>query len=262
MPDQHKAVTAPPKHIPKHSTWLELALLFLPAIPAYLWAWPNLSGMWLEIFQIITYLYVLAGTLFIGLRRYTPDQLGINRRGLRLTAWCGLVLLAARLMIILSIDWNLQPPHLDLLTRVWDLFYYIFLVGLTEELLFRGLLYRLLEDWRGLRWAIWGSSLGFLLWHVFGQGPLVGFAALLIGLIFALIRWRAGGILGLILLHGLWDLETVWLVAGSNVQVLGDLSQITIASRLLAAVGGLLLALVPLYLWKGYRRLPELQPPS
>ena len=60
--------------------------------------------------------------------------------------------------------------------------------------------------------AIWGSSFGFLLWHVFGQGPLAGMATFVIGLLFALIRWRAGGILGLIIFHGLWDLETVWLV--------------------------------------------------
>jgi membrane protease YdiL (CAAX protease family) len=228
-------------------------LLFLPAIPAYLWVWPNLSGLWLDIFQVITYLYVLAGTLFIGLRRYTPGQLGLKRGGLWLTFWCGLVILAARWMIILGIDWNLAPPDLDLLTGVWDVFYYLLLVGLTEELLFRGLIYRLLEDWRGLRWAIWGSSFGFLLWHIFGQGLLAGFAALLIGLLFALIRWRAGGILGLILLHALWDLETAWLVAGSNAQVLGGLHQITFTSRPLVILGTLLLVLVPLYLWKGYR---------
>ena len=241
---------------------MELALLFLPAIPAYLWAWPNLSGSWLEIFQVVVYLYVLAGTLLIGLRRFTPTLLGLNRNGLLLSLGCGLALLAARLMIIFSIDWGFPPPDLDLWRRAWDVIFYIFLVGLTEELLFRGLIYRMLEDWRGLRWAIWGSSFGFLLWHIFGQGPLVGFASLLIGLVFALIRWRAGGILGLILLHALWDLETVWLVAGSNAQVLGDLSQITFTSRLLAALGTLLLVLVPLYLWKGYRPARDIESPS
>ena len=240
------------KHPPRTSAWLEIGLLFLPAIPAYLWAWPNLTGDWLEVFQVITYIYILAGTLFIGLRRYTWEQLGLNRGGLWLTAGCGVAILAARLMIILSIDWTLQPPRLSPLERAWDVFFYIFMVGLSEELLFRGLLYRMLEDWRGVRWAIWGSSLGFLLWHIFGQGPLAGFAALLIGLLFALIRWRAGGILGLILLHGMWDLETTWLVADSNAQVFGALDQISFTSRPLAVLGTLLLVLVPLVLWKGF----------
>src|SRR5512141_1552263 len=96
------------------------------------------------------------------------------------------------------------------------------LSALLEELLFRGLIYRLLEDWRGPRWAVWGSSAGFLLWHVFGQGLLIGFATLLIGLLFALLRRRGGGILGLVVLHALWDLETVLLVADSNAAILGS----------------------------------------
>ena len=130
-----------------------------------------------------------------------------------------------------------------------ELLFYVALVGFGEELLFRGLIYRLLEDWRGARWAIWGSSAGFLLWHIFGQGPLVGFATLLIGLLFALIRWRGGGIVGLILLHGLWDLETVLLVADSNAAILSG-GEIAFKSPLLVWLGTLVLFLVPVYVWK------------
>jgi membrane protease YdiL (CAAX protease family) len=93
---------------------------------------------------------------------------------------------------------------------------------LTEELLFRGLIYRLFEDWGRVRWAIWGSSIGFLMWHIFGQGLRVGLATFMIGLLFALIRWRAGGILGLVAIHALWDLETVLLVADSNAEIIGQ----------------------------------------
>jgi membrane protease YdiL (CAAX protease family) len=155
-------------HSPSLSALLEIGILFLPALPAYLWAWPNLEGIQLEIFQSIAYLYILAGTLFIGLRRWSWDQLGFNRRGLWLSFWCGLAVLLARLLIILSIDWALQPPDLTFLQMAWEIIFYICLVGLVEELLFRGLLYRLFEDWRGLRWAIWGSSFAFLLWHILG----------------------------------------------------------------------------------------------
>lgn len=231
---------------------LEIGILFLPAIPAYLWAWPNLDGTALDIFQVAAYFYILAGTLFIGRRRWSWDQLGMNHRGLRLTFGCGLVILAARLMIILSINWQIQPPCFTLEKVIWDLFFYFCLVGLTEELLFRGVLYRLLEEWRGVRWAIWGSSFGFLLWHVFGQGPVVGLATLLIGLLFALIRWRGGGILGLIVFHGLWDLESAWLVSDSNAQVLENVYQITYTNLTLVILGTVLLFLVPLYLWKIY----------
>lgn len=228
---------------------LEVGGMFLPAIPAYLWMWPNLKGAHNDLVQVIVYVYILVGTLYIGLRRWNWNQLGVNRKGIWLSLGCGLVILAARLMIILSINWSVRPPQLTWLRLAGSLLYYFGLVGLVEELLFRGLIYRLLEDWRGVRWAIWGSSIGFLLWHIFGQGPLVGFATLLIGLLFALIRWRAGGILGLIVLHGLWDLETTLLVADSNTEILSP-GKFSFANPAVIWLGTVLLILAPVYLWK------------
>jgi membrane protease YdiL (CAAX protease family) len=232
---------------PYLSALLELGILFLPAIPAYLWVWPNLTGVYTDVFQVIVYLYFLAGTLFIGLRRWNWGQLGINRKGIGLTLSCGLFILVGRLLIILSIGWNVYPPPLTWLRLVASLFYYFGLVGLVEELVFRGLLYRLLEDWRGARWAIWGSSVGFLLWHVFGQGLLIGLATLLIGLLFALLRWRGGGILGLIVLHALWDLESALLVSDSNAAIVGS-DKIVFTNPAMVWLGAVLLLLVPAYL--------------
>ena len=232
---------------PRLSALVEIGILFLPAIPAYLWMWPNLKGVQNDIVQAIVYLYVLAGTLYIGRRRWNWDQLGLNRKGIWLTAACGLVILAARLMIILSIDWAVHPASLTWFQVSIGLIYYFGLVGLVEELLFRGLIYRLLVDWKGVRWAIWGSSIGFGLWHIFGQGPLAGGATLLIGLLFALIRWRGGGIVGLIVLHGLWDLETVWLVSDSNTAILSP-GAIAFRYPVLVWLGFVLLLLVPAYL--------------
>ncbi len=233
---------------------LEVGVMVLPAIPAYLWVWPKVSGTALDIWQTVVYLYVIVGTVFIGRRRYSWGELGLNRRGIWLALGCGTALLAARLSIILGIDWSVHPAPLTWWGLVSEVLFYVALVGFGEELLFRGLIYRLLDDWRGARWAIWGSSAGFLLWHVFGQGLLVGFATLLIGLLFALIRWRGGGIVGLIILHALWDLETVLLVADSNAAILSG-SEIAFRSPLLVWVGTLVLFLVPVYLWKVYPRV-------
>jgi membrane protease YdiL (CAAX protease family) len=185
----------------------------------------------------------------IGLRRWSLNELGVNRNGLGLSLACGLALLTGRLLAILSIDFNLEPPYLTLTGMVGDILFYFLLVGLVEELLYRGLVYRALDEWLGVRWAIWGSSLGFGLWHIFGQGPLIGIATLLIGLIFALIRWRAGGILGLIVIHALWDLQAVWLVASSNADILTVIPP-TIPHPILLTVGLALMLLVPIYLWK------------
>jgi membrane protease YdiL (CAAX protease family) len=245
------------KYAPSLTALVEIGLMFLPAIPAYLWAWPYLRGSSLDFFQVVVYLYVLAGTLFIGLRRWNITQLGLNRQGIGLTLACGLAILAGRLMIILSIDWAVHPVQKTWLRLAGDLIFYFGLVGLVEELLFRGLIYRLLEDWRGARLAIWGSSCGFGLWHVFGQGPLIGMATLVIGLLFAQIRWRSGGVVGLIVLHGLWDLETVWLVTDANSAILSP-GAVSFRYPALVYLGTLLLLLVPAYLAWAHPRLVSL----
>ena len=68
---------------------LEVGVMFLPAIPAYLWVWPKVSGTALDIWQTLVYLYVIAGTVFIGRRRYGWSELGLNWRGIWLAACCG-----------------------------------------------------------------------------------------------------------------------------------------------------------------------------
>ncbi len=241
---------------PSQSALLEIGILFLPAIPAYLWAWPNLKGSSLDIFQVLVYLYVLAGTLYIGLRRWSWDQLGVNRKGLGLTLACGATILGGRLLIILSVDWHARLAKLTWLSLAGNLLFYFGLVGLVEELLFRGLVYRLLEDWRGARLAIWGSSFGFGLWHIFGQGPLAGIATAVIGLLFAQIRWRGGGIIGLIVLHALWDLENVFLEIDASA-IINNPSAVGFRYPVGVWLGTALLLLVPVYLaWVHPRLFP------
>ena len=240
---------------------LEVVILFLPAIPAYLWIWPVLSGTEEFIFQCLVYAYILAGTLWIGLRCWNLAQLGLNAKGLWLCLACALVILVGRLMLILSVKWTIHPTQYSWIGLIGQVLFYFGLVGLVEELLFRGLVYRAIEDWVGPRWAIWGSAFGFMLWHIFGQGPLVGIATFFIGLIFALIRWRAGGILGLIVLHALYDLESVLLVSDSNDQVTNLRPEIPYPVLLI--VGFVLMTLVvPLYLWKFYGKVPATRPVS
>lgn len=226
---------------------LEFGILFLPAIPAYLWLWPNVSGAREQAVQIVVYFYFLAGGLWIGLRRWNLSQLGLNWKGLGLSLACGLALLVGRLLVIFSVSWNQPSPPFNPARLGGETLYYVGLVGLVEELLFRGLLYRILEEWRGVRWAIWGTSLGFVLWHVFGQGLLVSLAGFIIGLVFALVRWRAGGIAGLILVHGLADITSAELLPSIDISQLG---RPAITHPTLLILGYLLILLLPMYLWK------------
>jgi membrane protease YdiL (CAAX protease family) len=224
---------------------LEVGVMFLPAIPAYLWLWPNVNGTSAWIANSLSDLYAIAGSLVIGLRRWKWSELGWNRKGFWLSLACGLAIVAGRTLCILAIDWGLPPPQLSALRLLGEFLFDFALVGVGQELLFRGLIYRALEDWRGTRWAIWGSSLCFGLWHL-GGGPLMIVATGLYGLVFALIRWRAGGILGLILVHGLVDFTALLLLPNLDVVSLG---RPNIPHPAWMTLGLALIIAVPIYLW-------------
>jgi len=232
---------------------VELGVLFLPGIPAALWLWPNVEGVtWETAVQWLAYGYMLAGSLWIGLRRWSAAELGFNRRGIGLSLACGLALLAGRTLVILAVGWPEEPEPLTVGRAAGDVLFYLGAVALVEEYIFRGLMYHALDTWRGARWAIWGSTGGFILFHIGWRSPLQLLAALIIGLIFALIRWRAGGIIGLIVTHGLIDLGAVWMVPEMRLEELGR-PVISMPGALLLGYG--LIIGVPLALWKLYPRV-------
>ncbi|RPI26813.1 MAG: CPBP family intramembrane metalloprotease [Chloroflexota bacterium] len=235
---------------PGLSALLEVIVMFLPAIPAYLWLWPNVEGTGAWVANSLSNLYAIAGSLVIGLRRWNMSQLGLNWRGFWLGIACTIAIVAGRTLVILSVDWGLPSPQYSPLRFLGELAFYVLLVGLGQELLFRGLIYRAFEDWRGTGWAIWGSSICFGLWHI-GGGPLMVAATVLYGLVFALIRWRAGGILGLILVHGLMDFAGVLLLPNIDVAGLGR-PDIPHPYWMLLGLG--LLVALPIYLWKIHPR--------
>jgi len=238
--------------LPSQAALVEIGLMFLPAIPAYLWLWPSVSGTaWLKPVQSAVYMYFLAGTLLIGLRRWNLDQLGLNRKGIGLSLACGLAFVVGRILVVVATDlpWRLQRVTFERI--VYDVAFYFGLVGLIEELLFRGLLYRALDEWRGTRLALWGSALVFGLYHIGGQGPLGALGTFIAGVVFGAIRWRAGGILGLIVAHGLADVTALWMLPSFNIQLL---SRPQIVHPTLLILGYGLILGVPVYLWKAPAR--------
>ena len=69
----------------------------------------------------------------------------------------------------------------------------------------------------------------------------------MIGLLYAQIRWRGGGIVGLIVLHALWDLENVWLEIDASA-VMRNPGAVAFRYPALVWLGTALLLLVPVYL--------------
>jgi membrane protease YdiL (CAAX protease family) len=240
---------------PSLAALAEVALLFVPAIPAYLWLWPNAKGTAQLVAQSLTYVYLLAGALLIGLRRWAPGELGFNRKGWGPSLGCGAALLAGRTLVTLSVDWPRPGTPPSLLGLAGDVVFYVGFVGLAEETLFRGVVYHALETWKGARWAIWGSTTVFALYHIPGQGPLGGLGTFIIGLIFAAIRWRAGGIGGLVLVHGAIDIAARYMLPSFDVQEWG---QPSIIQPMYLGAGYALIVAIPLYLWLIHPRLERL----
>ena len=228
---------------------IEVGILFLPGIPAYLWLWPNVANTaWLKPVQVLVYLYFLAGCLIIG-RRWSWDQLGLNRNGIGLSLICGAVLIAGRILVTLSVAWPIGPPPVTIGQLIGDMVYYFALAGFIEELLFRGVVYRAFHEWRGARWAIWGSAVMFAVYHVGWQG-IAAVGALLFGFVFGAIRWRSGGIVGLIIVHGSMDVIAGLMLPDLDILQLG---RPAISSPLMLIAGYALILIVPIYLWKFYR---------
>jgi membrane protease YdiL (CAAX protease family) len=152
---------------PSTSAFAEILLLFFPALPAYLWLWPNVEGTGMyELSLILTYLYFLGGCLFIGLRRWSFDQLGLNRKGLGLSLFWGACFTLGRTLAYIStnLPFEMQPFSL---TRIGgEILFYFGLVGFVEEFLFRGLIYHALEEFGVTRLTIWGSTIAFGIYHI------------------------------------------------------------------------------------------------
>ena len=228
---------------------VEVGLLFLPGIPAYLWIWPNVENTdWLKPVQVLVYLYFGAGCVIIGRRRWSWDQLGLNRNGIGLSLICGAVLIAGRILVTLSVAWPIGPTPIPIGQLIGDMAFYCVLVGFIEELLFRGVIYRAFDEWRGTRWAIWGSAVMFAVYHIGWEG-VAAIGALLFGVIFAVMRWRAGGIVGLIVVHGLMDVIATLMLPEMDILQLG---RPTLSSPVMLIAGYALILIIPIYLWKFY----------
>lgn len=228
------------------SALVELGILFLPGIPAILW--PRLNGtVWNTPVQAAVYVYLIAGTLFIGLRRWDGCQLGLNRRGIGFALVCGTVVILGRIVVLLATSIPLGLQFASVERVLGETVYYFLLVGLGEELIFRGLMYRALDEWRGTRLAIWGSSLGFGLFHL-GHGDPTIVIGVFLGALFAAIRWRTGSIVGLIVVHALYDLSVVALVPDLSMSYL--LTQVQIHSWFLVVLGYAMMTGTAIYLWK------------
>ena len=147
-------------------------------------------------------------------------DVGLNRlasgRSLLLT-WLPVLYIVVGLG--LAVVFGLPPPGVLL----WILFN-TFLVGLSEELMFRGVLLQALRRTVSIWPAVALTTLAFGAIHmlnVFMTGELraaliQSAAAALSGLLFIALRLRTGSLWPCIIVHGLWDFATFTLAAARS----------------------------------------------
>lgn len=156
---------------------------------------------------------VLVTCLFVWyVDRRTLAQIGLTRRRWARQIGAGIAIgagfVAIQTLLYVALGWvRLSPGSMPLDIRV-TLPLMCLVIGVTEELVFRGYLMQTLDEWRGRRVAILVSSVLFWLVHV-GQGnvhqPLGAAAMLATAVLLALCRYGAGSLWLPIGLHAAYD---------------------------------------------------------
>jgi membrane protease YdiL (CAAX protease family) len=151
-------------------------------------------------------------------------DVGLNQlpsgRGL-LLAWLPMLYIVVGLG--LAVVFGLPPVGV----LAWILFN-TFLVGLSEELMFRGVLLQAFRRTVSIWPAVWLTTLAFGAIHilnVFMTGELraaliQSTAAALSGLLFIALRLRTGSLWPCIVVHGLWDFATFAIAAARSGEAL------------------------------------------
>jgi len=196
---------------------------------------------------VLTYLYLLGGGLLIARLWGSPAAIGFSRRNFWPGLLAGLLYSGGVVLGLVAADLaHFNPPD-SLPALAWQAFFYIILVGLTEEWIFRGLLYTSLDEWRGASLAILGSALMFGLYHLPSQGLRGFLATMVFGLFAALVRRRTWAFLALILIHGLYDLLVTNLVPAG---LLVELAGLQIDQPLLILLADALFLSSFVYIWR------------
>lgn len=153
--------------------------------------------------------------LLLGLAWYGRDKMGLHWRGWKLPAAMGLCFCLASFVFGLT-----REPFVYSSKEFVLLSMSSFFVAVFEELMFRGILFQSVRHWLGDHFAIWGTTLVFVIYH-YGAQPLWGYPQIfLIGGAFAIARSRGCSLYALILAHGIFD-TNVFLVQGQGGPGLG-----------------------------------------
>jgi membrane protease YdiL (CAAX protease family) len=153
-------------------------------------------------FALVNLPLIVATLVAASVLGYRRSELGLRLGRL---PWQSLVALSGPLIGFLE-RLIIQPaalaPELTLTAAWWPALSLLLFTGLSEELLFRGLLQTAAVRWMGARWGILYVSLMFGALHIGWQSGLDVVFVALVGVFFGWVVHRTGSIVGVTLAHG------------------------------------------------------------
>lgn len=209
-----------------------------------------------------------AGVLLAAVFAFRWHDVGLNLpadlRSLRV-AWFPALFVVAFIAIANTL--GLPPPRV-----IGVLLFNCLVVGLSEELMFRGVLLQALRANVGLWPAILWSSLLFGSVHAvnvvvtgeLAMALLQAMTATLSAFLFVAIRLRTGSLLPAIAVHGLWDFGIFLMLAAGDMSVApgSPPAEATPPDPFLAVLPALPNFLYGMYLLRNVSRQPALPPPA
>lgn len=145
-------------------------------------------------------LLLLYFTLDLARRTMTREELGFRQGPVLPALAAGALFLTIDLVRLFPLEFVQAKPLYFIVELAINL-----LVGINEDISFRGLFFVCLKKMKGRNWAIYLGSVLFTLMH-WGYQPLAGFPLIfLTGVTFAKLRSMGVSLTVLILIHGILD---------------------------------------------------------
>jgi len=120
------------------------------------------------------------------------------------------MLLAVAVILFIAGDRLLLKPHMP--RNPWFPFFYIFLSCPSQEFLYRGLLFPLMER-SGIRHGVWLvliSTVAYAFLHILFHKPYMVPLTFAIGIAWGIIYWRVRNLWGIMLSHALLGMLTIF----------------------------------------------------
>ena len=173
----------------------------------------------------ILYVCLFISCVFIALWKYKLSGIGLTHSNLRRNLSYAMIILVFSYIF----SFIAQPVRgfVSINSDFWWTVLFFLIVAIAEECWFRGLIFTALNEWKGAWVAVIGSAVLFGIMHFPIQG-WIGIRHIFYGLPLAVVRFKTGNILGLIITH--------WLINLADTLIVFSVSDMNMSNVLISAI--------------------------